>query len=233
MAALTPTRRAIHGRSHLTTRPPWLAPSAETDFAPLGRGLTRPSPSFRSWSSGARERHLTTTCRPCPPPGPPREAFLALSARPGAMPDTVARRLRCRIASAPPPKRRLHPPEGGRRALVNRQDPSIALDVFPPPPAQRSAGDTVQCPVRRLTFRKTHEHSAPRLPTRWPPPEGDDDPAPGSPRAATHVRTRPARHDREPEDSHGPESPACATGDADRRAEAHRSANRDSDRPHG
>jgi len=132
VAALTPTRRAIRGRSHLTTRPPWLAPSAETDFAPLGRGLARPSPSSRSWSSGARERHLTTTCRPCPPPGPPREAFLALSARPGAMPDTVARRLRCRITSAPPPKRRLHPPEGGRRAPCEPSGPVDCARRVPP-----------------------------------------------------------------------------------------------------
>jgi hypothetical protein len=94
----------------------------------------------------------------------------------------------CPSAEAEAPSVRRRPESTVRTA----KDPSIALDACLPSPAQWSAGEAVQCPVRRLTFRKTHEHSAPRPPTRWPPPEGDDDPAPGNPRAATHVRTRTA-----------------------------------------
>jgi len=125
-------------------------------------------------------------------------------------PDIVARRLRRRIAPALRRSGGPSPPRGLREHSLNRQVASIAFEAKLPAPTQRSAGDTVQCLVHRLTFRKTHEHSAPNSQLERPP-EDDYNPAPNDPKAAAHVQTRSARHDRTPEDIHGPEGPACAT----------------------
>lgn len=124
VAALTTTRRMICDRGHSSIHPPPSSPSAEANFPFREEGPALPPPSTRSWSGTARERRLTTTWRPCPPPGPPRKAAPTSNARLGALPDTVTRGLRCRIASAPPPKRRPRPPEGDRGALCEPPGPA-------------------------------------------------------------------------------------------------------------
>jgi len=93
---------------------------------------------------------------------------------------------------------------------LDRQVASIAFEAKLPTPTQRSAGDTVQCQAQKLTFRKTHEPSAPnsQLIGHHPKMAAILRPAARKPLCTS----RPAaRHDWTPESIHEPEGSACAT----------------------
>jgi len=72
-----------------------------------------------------------------------------------------------------------------------------------------------------------------RLTTHWPPPEGNRNPAPGSPKATTHAQTRSARHVRTPEGVREPEGSACATVPQSGVPRHTRARNATPIRPHG
>jgi hypothetical protein len=197
------------GRSRAPNRPSPTAPPAEAGLTVNSAWLSIPLRSFQP-SDSARKHRRTFSRRLFPAATPKDDLGSETRSRPSSRtspPEGVDAESRLPLCRSRGPS----PPKGLREHSLNRRVASIAFEAKLPTPTQRSAGDTVQYPVLQLTFRKTHEHSTPQLSTRRPPPEDGDHPAPDSPKAAAHVRTRSARHDRTPESVHEPEGSACAT----------------------
>lgn len=196
-----------------------------THRSELRRRRSRPPACRRPFSHPAPPEGLAKLFPkvrdPCPPRS--RKSTASPSPRQPLEPDIFARRRRCRIASAPPPRRRPVPPERGPGAHPEPSSRRGCVRSAPPVSDATKRGRYGSAPDARAHVPKNARAPHIRLTTCWPPPEDDDNPAPDSPKATAHVRTRSARTTGRPKAATDPKARRPRLS-ADRRAEAHRSA---------
>ena len=201
-------------------------PARDRSRSPLDAALARPC------AEAQVSTHVTGSLSAAVPPAParfdpkvssgffPRSASSSRAApkadpelRPAAVaePDIIARRRRCRFASAPSPKRRPIPPEGALGAQLGPPSRPDCVRSETPVLQRKKRGRCGPKPDAVAHVPKNARAPHIRRPTCWRSPEGVHDPASDGPKAVTHVQTRSARHVRPSEDVHEPESSACAT----------------------